>query len=156
MPHRGRPFDRVDWTRVRIYDGGARGSRQVVRRAVLLLSGDRAVALGNAVFLPDRSCGDVAVLAHELTHCAQYQAWGAGRYFLRGAAAQARDLLYRTLGIGGSPYTYSLDTKKPLHAYGMEQQAQIVEDQVRRAVLRCAPAPPTAPTHSHRDRQSSP
>src|SRR5260221_9692740 len=126
MSRRGRPFDRVDWTRVRIYDRGARGSRHVVRRAVLFLSGDRAVALGNAVFLPDRSCDDVAVLAHELTHCAQYQAWGAWRYFVRGASAQARDLAYPTLGIGGSFDPHHFDTNKPAHAYGLEQQADVV------------------------------
>jgi hypothetical protein len=86
------------------------------------------VALGNHVFLPDRSVGDLALLAHELTHCGQYQAWGAVRYFARGAAAQLQDLLYRTMRIGFSPYLYHCEPGKPFEAYGMEQQGQIVED----------------------------
>jgi hypothetical protein len=68
------------------------------------------------------------VLAHELTHCAQYQAWGALVYFGRGVAAQARELLHRKARIGSSPYHYTADPGKPFGAYGMEQQGQIVED----------------------------
>jgi hypothetical protein len=68
------------------------------------------------------------VLAHELTHCAQYQAWGAVAYFTKGVAAQARELLHRKAGIGPSPYRYTADPDKPFTAYGMEQQGQIVED----------------------------
>lgn len=98
---------------------------------MLRLSGGRAVALGNHVFLPARCEGDLAVLAHELTHCAQYQAWGPWRYFVRGAAAQLRDLLYRRLGWGASPYAYRLEDGKPFESYGMEQQGQIVEDALR-------------------------
>ena len=142
-------FARVDWTRVRIHDGETGSAAELVRRAVLLASGGRAVALGNHVFLPARSSCDVALLAHELTHCAQYQAWGAFRYFARGAAAQVRDLLHRALGVGASPYRYTIEPGKPFHAYGMEQQAQIIEDRIRRL-------PPTAPEYSHRDPRSSP
>jgi hypothetical protein len=117
----------VDCRRVRLYrrTGGPTG---LLRNVVLWVSGNRAVALGNHVFLPDRCDGDLAVLAHELTHCGQYQAWGPARYFARGLAAQARDLLHRKLGIGSSPYRYSVDPAKPFNAYGMEQQGQIVED----------------------------
>jgi hypothetical protein len=103
------------------------------------------VALGNHVFLPDRCEQDVAVLAHELTHCAQYQAWGPWRYFACGFAAQARELLHR-LGFAESPYAYRLEEGKPFEAYGMEQQGQIVEDSLRgraaaRAITsRCARA----------------
>lgn len=152
MPRSRHPFDRVDWARVRIHKGG--GSGDLLCRAVLWVSGGRAVALGNTVFLPDQCRGDVGVLAHELTHCAQYQAWGAWRYFTRGAVAQMRELLYRMLGVGTSPYAYTLDTTKPLHAYGMEQQAQIIEDEVRRALLRGSP--PRVPEYSRPDRRSSP
>ena len=82
--------------------------------------------------IPSRRCdGDLAVLAHELTHCGQYQAWGPVRYYVRGAAAQARDLLHRTLGIGRSPYAYRLEPGKPFESYGMEQQGQIIEDTFR-------------------------
>ena len=50
---------------------------------MLFASRNRATALGNHVFLPDRWEQDTAVLAHELTHCGQYQAWGPLRYFAR-------------------------------------------------------------------------
>jgi uncharacterized protein DUF4157 len=95
---------------------------------VLFASRNRAVALGNHVFLPDRWESDTAVLAHELTHCSQYHAWGPARYFANGLAAQVRDLLFRKLRIGSSPYHYSVEPGKPFEAYGMEQQGQIVED----------------------------
>lgn len=80
------------------------------------------------MFLPDRCRGDLAVLAHELTHCGQYQAWGFWRYFARGATSQARELLYRKTGLGSSPYSYRIEPGKAFQRYGMEQQAQMVED----------------------------
>ncbi|MBA3555675.1 MAG: DUF4157 domain-containing protein [Gemmatimonadales bacterium] len=121
----------LDPGRVRIYRLGCGGTGGAFRKLVLRLSGGRAVALGNHVFLPARCEGDLAALAHELTHCAQYQAWGRWRYFTRGAAVQLRDLLHRRLGWGASPYAYRLEDGKPFEAYGMEQQGQIVEDSVR-------------------------
>lgn len=121
----------LDPARVRLHGGASRGWRGWVRRAVLGLSGGRAVALGNQVFLPARCETDRAVLAHELTHCAQYQAWGPWRYYRRAAAAQLRDLLHRTVGLCDSPYAYRLEPAKPFEAYGLEQQAQMVEDRVR-------------------------
>jgi hypothetical protein len=42
--------------------------------------------------------------------------------------AQARELLYRKVRIGSSPYAYTVNPGKPFSAYGMEQQGQIVED----------------------------
>jgi hypothetical protein len=98
---------------------------------VLWVSGGRAVALGNHVFLPEHGDRDLRVLAHELTHCGQYQAWGPLRYYARGAIEQLRELLHRTTGIGRSPYEYELEAGKPFESYGMEQQAQIVEDSFR-------------------------
>ena len=95
------------------------------------LSRGRAIALGNHVFLPARCEGDLATLAHEVTHCAQYQAWGPWRYFARGAAAQLRDLAHRLLGLGRSPYAYAPAPSRSFESYGMEQQAQIVEDALR-------------------------
>lgn len=121
----------VDWSRLRVYGSACGRGAGFLRRVVLALSRGRAVALGNHVFLPARCEGDLATLAHEATHCAQYQAWGPWRYFLRGAAAQLRDLAHRVLGIGRSPYAYSATPGRPFAAYGMEQQAQIVEDALR-------------------------
>ena len=118
----------LDCDRVRLYRMTANGSSALVRRVLLWLSRNRAVALGNHVFLPDRCGHDLPVLAHELTHCCQYQAWGPLLYFSRGSAAQLRDLLYRWMKIGTSPYRYRIEPGKPFSSYGMEQQGQIVED----------------------------
>jgi hypothetical protein len=121
----------VDWSRVRLYPAGCGRGAGLARRLVLWLSRGRAVALGNHVFLPARCDGDLAVMAHEVTHCAQYQSWGPWRYFARGAAAQIRDLAYRRFGFGRSPYAYHPAPDRSFDAYGMEQQAQIVEDALR-------------------------
>ncbi|HYC30641.1 MAG TPA: DUF4157 domain-containing protein [Gemmatimonadales bacterium] len=122
----------LDTARVRVHGSACSRSMSLMRRLVLRLSRGRAVALGNHVFLPARCENDPAVLAHELIHCAQYQAWGPLRYYRRGAVAQLRDLLHRGLGVGSSPYAYRQEGDKPFEAYGMEQQAQMVEDLVRR------------------------
>lgn len=121
----------VDWERVRLYRAGCGRRAGLARQVVLWLSRGRAVALGNHVFLPARCEGDLAVVAHEMMHCAQYQSWGAWRYFARGAAAQVRELAHRHLGLGRSPYAYHPAPDRSFHAYGMEQQAQIVEDALR-------------------------
>jgi hypothetical protein len=121
----------VDCRRVRLHRGGGGRASAGLRALVLFLSRGRAVTLGNQVFLPDRCSGSIPVLAHEVTHCGQYQAWGALRYFARGVADRARELGYR-LGIGAHPYHYRLEPGKPFHTYGMEQQGQIVEDLFRR------------------------
>ena len=122
----------LDPARVRVHGSACSRTMSLMRGLVLRLSRGRAVALGNHVFLPARCEHDPAVLAHELTHCAQYQAWGPLRYYRRGAAAQLRDVLHRGLGVGSSPYAYRREVGKPFEAYGMEQQAQMVEDLVRR------------------------
>lgn len=118
----------LDCRRVRLYRSGTPGAASLLRHMVLWLSRNRAVALGNHVFLPQGCDRDLPVLAHELTHCAQYQSWGALAYFGKGVAAQARELLHRKAGIGRSPYRYTAAPGKPFTAYGMEQQGQIVED----------------------------
>jgi hypothetical protein len=137
---------RVDCARVRLHRVARSGLAGLPRRAVLWLSRGRAVALGDHIFLPDRCADDLAVLAHELTHCGQYQRWGAWRYFARGAAAQLRDLAHRALGLGQSPYAYRLEEGKPFDAYGIEQQGQIVEDSFRgdQAALAVSPFRPPA------------
>jgi hypothetical protein len=124
----------VDWSRVRIYREGCDRAARLARRLVLWLSRGRAIALGNHVFIPARCDGDLAIVAHEVTHCAQYQAWGAWRYYTRGAAAQIRHFVYRVLGVGRSPYAYQPAPDRPFEAYGIEQQAQIVEDALRGSV----------------------
>jgi hypothetical protein len=118
----------LDCGRVRLYRRHAGGTSGLLRSLVLWLSRNRPVALGNHVFLPARYQDDLPVLAHELTHCAQYQAWGVWLYFGRGLVAQLRDLLHRKVRIGSSPYRYTPEPGKPFTAYGMEQQGQIVED----------------------------
>jgi hypothetical protein len=118
----------LDCHRVRLYRESTRGISGLIRSIVLVLSRQRAVALGHHVFLPRHCSYDLAVLAHELTHCCQYEAWGPLRYFGRGAITQLRDLLYRWGKIGTSPYCYQIEPGKPFSSYGMEQQGQIVED----------------------------
>ena len=137
---------RVDLGRVRLHRLPCRGPAGALRSVVLTVSRGRAVTLGNHVFLPDRCQGDLAVLAHELTHCGQYQAWGAWRYFSRGLVAQFRDLVHRTLGVGQSPYRYRLEAGKPFDAYGMEQQGQIVEDTFRGDAAALAVSPYRPPS----------
>lgn len=117
----------VDCRQIRLYRDAA-GLSGLLRRIVLGVSGDRAVALGNHVFLPDHCHNDLPVLAHELTHCGQYQTWGPWRYFGSGVAAQVRELLHRKARIGSSQYQYRPEPSKPFEAYSMEQQGQIVED----------------------------
>lgn len=118
----------VDCRRVRLYRGGLGGLPGLLRNLVLGLSRNRAVALGNHVFLPDHCERDLPSLAHELTHCGQYQAWGPWRYYRRGVTTQIRDLLHRTMRIGSSPYRYDSEPARSFEAYGMEEQGQIVED----------------------------
>jgi uncharacterized protein DUF4157 len=127
------PFE-ADWSRVRLYGAGCGGAAGWLRRLVLHASRNRAIALGNQVFLPDRCEGDLGVLAHELTHCAQYQAWGPWVYYARGAITQLRDQVHRKLKLGSSPYSYRLKPGKPFRSYGMEQQAQMVEDRFRQGL----------------------
>jgi hypothetical protein len=151
----------VNFARVRLHRGGGGRIVRALRGFVLRLTGGRAIALGNDVFLPDDCGRSVPVLAHELTHCAQYQAWGPLRYYARGAADRFRELRHRR-GRGPSPYDYTGGALRPFAAYGMEQQGQIVEDWIRgsprAAAVLTAPAgdPPTARTRSRRDLRSSP
>lgn len=151
----------VDLKRIRLHRGAGGTAHRALRALVLRCTGGRAIALGNHVFLPDACCRSLPVLAHEVTHCAQYQAWGPVRYYLRGVADRLRELRHRG-GLGPSPYDYTAEAVKPFEAYGMEQQGQIVEDWIRgsarAAVLVTALAgdPPTGRTRSRRDRRSSP
>lgn len=73
---------------------------------------------------------DTACLAHEVAHVRQFEQWGAARYFLRGAVDQLRHLLF-PIGLAENPYDWRRVSRRPFGEYGMEQQAQIVEDAVR-------------------------
>jgi hypothetical protein len=121
----------TDLGRVRVYRGDDGAFTNLARSVVLSLSRDRACALGNHVFIPDRLRTDLAVLAHETAHCGQYQRWGALRYFARGSAEQARYTRWRRTGAGTNPYAYRAEPERPFGAYGMEQQGQLVEDAFR-------------------------
>jgi hypothetical protein len=151
----------VDLARVRLHRGRGDWATRKLRSLVLRFTGGRGIALGNQVFLPDDCCESLPVLAHELTHCGQYQAWGACRYYLRAVADRVRELRYRR-GRGSSPYDYASQPDKAFEQYGMEQQGQIVEDwfrgssRARQLIMRSAAGPPTVQTHSHPGPQSSP
>jgi hypothetical protein len=101
-----------------------------LRAVVLLLSRGRAIALGRNVFVPAGQARDVAVLAHELMHCRQYEAWGPVRYYARGVVEQAKHLLSR-LGMARNPYDWRSGPRRSFAEYGMEQQGQLVEDACR-------------------------
>lgn len=92
------------------------------------MSGNRAVALGNHVFLPDSQSCDIPTLAHELMHCGQRQEWGLVAYLARALVDRGRELLHVHLGLGRGPYYYSCESGRPFRSFGMEQQGQIVED----------------------------
>jgi hypothetical protein len=116
-----------------IEDRGVRVRREgsdAIRALVLFLSRGRAVALGRHVFVPGGQERDVAVLAHELMHCRQYEEWGAIRYYARGFAEQARHLLSRA-GLARNPYDWRSVSRRSFAEYGMEQQGQLVEDACR-------------------------
>ncbi|HEX6089868.1 MAG TPA: DUF4157 domain-containing protein [Gemmatimonadales bacterium] len=107
-----------------------RDAGDALRAIVLFLSRGRAVALGRHVFVPRGQEKDVAILAHELMHCRQYEAWGPARYFARGFVEQLRHLLSRA-GLARSPYDWRSVPRREFSAYGMEQQGQLVEDACR-------------------------
>lgn len=107
-----------------------REAGDALRAIVLFLSRGRAVALGHHVFVPRGQEKDVAILAHELMHCRQYEAWGPARYFARGFAEQVRHLLSRA-GVVRNPYDWRSVPRREFSAYGMEQQGQLVEDACR-------------------------
>lgn len=121
----------TDLERVRVHRGDDAAFTNAARRLVLALSRGRACAVGNHVVLPERARHDIAVLAHEVAHCGQYQRWGAVRYFLRGAREQIRYARWRRFRDGRNPYAYVIEDGRPFAGYGMEEQGQLVEDAFR-------------------------
>lgn len=107
-----------------------RESGDTWRDLVLFVSGGRAVTLGHSIFLPDDRTQDLALIAHELTHCRQYQDWGAVRYYARGALEQVRSVLSR-MGVVRDPYDWRSVPPMAFSEYTMEQQGQLVEDAYR-------------------------
>ncbi|MEP6571704.1 MAG: DUF4157 domain-containing protein [Gemmatimonadota bacterium] len=118
----------VDFSRVRVVSSPARGRAAPALRLILLASGGRSVTLGNVIFLDHGAAHDAAVLAHEVTHCGQFQRWGWWRYLMRGLGERVREAGHRHAQIGRSPYEYRAEINKPFESYGMEAQGQIVED----------------------------
>lgn len=106
----------IVWERVRIY---ARGFTPFQPRHVAVTPLG-AVHFRGEDFLPDYSTqsDDMAWLIHELAHVWQYQT---------GVPVILRGLWERRYEYG------ALDPAKPLHRYGIEQQAAIVEDWFRRS-----------------------
>ena len=118
--------DSVNRVRVRV----CRSEGDPFRRLVLFLSRGRGVTLGHWIFLPDWCADDEAVIAHELEHVRQYEAWGPVRYYALGVQEQMQYLLFR-LGLAANPYDWRRAGIKPFEDYGMEQQGQLVEDAAR-------------------------
>lgn len=100
------------------------------RGLVLWCSRGRPIALGHRIFVPKGRRGDVALLAHEMMHVRQYREWGPLVYYARGAWEQAKYLASR-MGLAANPYDWTGTPRKRFTEYGMEQQAQLVEDYVR-------------------------
>lgn len=113
--------DAIAWDRVRIY---ARGFTPFQPRHVAVTPLG-AVHFRGEDFLPDYATrsDDMAWLIHELAHVWQYQT---------GVPVILRGLWERRYEYG------ALDPARPLHRYGIEQQAAIVEDWFRRS---CGQAP---------------
>jgi hypothetical protein len=131
---------RLNWRRVRLHRGAGGRAERLLRKTVLRLSGGRAVALGNHVFLPDACCRALPVLAHELTHCLQYQTWGPVRYLAAALADRVREVGHR-VGLCDNPYAYQFEPGRPFETYRMEQQGQIVEDCFRGNAIASALSP---------------
>ena len=99
----------LDCDRVRIEEGGGN----------LILLFTEGITLGNTIYMRE-SAYSIDFLAHELTHVMQYQAWGGFEYYVRALGARVRDVF-------GDPYHVDFPLDRPFDAYGMEQQATIVQ-----------------------------
>ncbi|MGI8483982.1 MAG: RHS repeat-associated core domain-containing protein [Thermomicrobiales bacterium] len=87
----------------------------------------RSFTFDHTIFLSNNDKGDASILAHEMTHVARYDQFGALRYITDGVVAQTQ------YDLGTSdPYNYlgKLDGRT-FYQYGIEQQGQMVQDCVR-------------------------
>jgi len=124
---------RADCTRVSVARGRDGPFANALRQDILALSGGRSFTFGHHIFLGDQDLCDFAVLAHEVTHAAQFEQWGLPEYLRQGINERVYEFT------GGRPYEYQLNGRR-LERYGMEQQGQIVEDCFRGSNAACAVA----------------
>jgi hypothetical protein len=120
----GTTCEKVDCDKVDVHRGNDGRIRNAVRKAMMFFSGGRSVTLGNHVYLGDDDAQSIPVLSHEVTHVGQYQQWGVLKYYGLGIGARISERL------GGDPYSLPnpLPLGVPFINYGMEQQAQIVQN----------------------------
>ena len=90
-----------------------------------------AVTLGSTIYFPrtldPQNRGDVAWLAHEVTHVAQYRMYGPYVYYVGAFADRARDVF-------GNPYDWRARARsgKPWGRWNMEAQAAVVGECIGR------------------------
>lgn len=84
--------------RVNVFDGRGLPSENRLRDAVFRASDGRSFTMGYNIYLSDRDIGNMAILAHEMTHVWQFATWGRGRHVGRGIGARVKELR------GGDPY----------------------------------------------------
>jgi len=126
----GNLCNEADCSNIQVYRGNDDKAANLLRSAVLTVSGGRSVTLGHNIFLGDDDIHDFASLAHETQHVVQYEKWGAAEYLRKGVNERAFEIT------GGNPYAYRLNGRR-LGGYGMEQQGQIVEDCFRGKIGSC-------------------
>jgi RHS repeat-associated protein len=110
---------RADCTKIQVHRGYDSRVTNGTRSSILKMSGRRSFTSGNDIWLANGA--DFAELGHEVTHSMQFQKWGSSEYLRQGFNERMFELE------GGNPYGYRLNGR-PFEKYGMEQQAQIVED----------------------------
>lgn len=124
--------DKIDCDRVQVYDGHDDEKTNELRERMLKLSSGRSIALGYHIVVGEGNIGDNGfvtgdALAHEMTHVAQFEAWGDLPYGVIGIATQIGNTVGNWLGGNDPAYQVSLPLNKAFGQYGMEQQAVIVQ-----------------------------
>jgi RHS repeat-associated protein len=100
---------------------------------------NRPFTPGTVIFIPESREGDVALLAHELTHVGQFLDWGATAFVAAGIRSMTRDFL--------GMQVYEIPGVDPLVSlrfgqWGMEQQGSIVQNCFRRPfTISCTVSP---------------
>lgn len=91
------------------------------------LNGGRSFVVGENIFLAQSAQGRPGVLIHEAAHVWQFQRTQGWAYLLRALPEQADYALGRR-----NPYDYApVEKHLPFSAWGMEQQAQWIEENRR-------------------------